>query len=143
MSITKIAIYNPTKYRREPQPIKILNQEPEMIEFDTVEDFADYHEKHPDEFIGKTTKWLKLRFRIKGFTIVQQKNKETLENELCLKKESVKKPSEIRMEQLESKVEQLETKFNNVLDELKKTRLEMKGLCELIDDIIQKNNLAC
>ena len=60
------------------QPLKFSNMKPleviepynpQIVEFDTVDDFNVYYNKHLDEFTGKTTQKLNTKYKIPGYKL--------------------------------------------------------------------------
>ena len=61
------------------QPLKFSNMKPleviepynpQIVEFETVDDFNIYYNKHPDEFANKTTQKLNTKYKIPGYKLM-------------------------------------------------------------------------
>ena len=62
------------------QPLKFSNMKPleviepynpQIVEFETVDDFNIYYNKHPDEFANKTTQKLNTKYKIPGYKLTK------------------------------------------------------------------------
>ncbi len=62
------------------QPLKFSNMKPleviepynpQIVEFETVDDFNIYYNKHPDEFTNKTTQKLNTKYKIPGYKLTK------------------------------------------------------------------------
>ena len=77
----KTSLKNSNEYR---QPLKFSNMKPleviepynpQIVEFETIDDFNIYYNKHPDEFADKTTQKLNTKYKIPGYRLTKA-NKE-------------------------------------------------------------------
>ena len=62
------------------QPLKFSNMKPleviepynpQIVEFETIDDFNIYYNKHPDEFTNKTTQKLNTKYKIPGYKLTK------------------------------------------------------------------------
>ena len=62
------------------QPLKFSNMKPleviepynpQIVEFETIDDFNIYYNKHPDEFANKTTQKLNTKYKIPGYKLTK------------------------------------------------------------------------
>ena len=58
------------------KPLEVIEPyNPQIVEFETIDDFNIYYNKHPDEFADKTTQKLNTKYKIPGYRLTKA-NKE-------------------------------------------------------------------
>ena len=58
------------------KPLEVIEPyNPQIVEFETIDDFNVYYNKHPDEFADKTTQKLNTKYKIPGYRLTKA-NKE-------------------------------------------------------------------
>ncbi len=66
---------------KEPIDLKILERySPEVVTFDTPEEFTEYLTEHKEEMDATTTNKLNIKYKIRNYTITK------IKGEICLKK---------------------------------------------------------
>ena len=64
-------IKQPLKYSNM-KPLEVIEPyNPQIVEFETVDDFNIYYNKHPDEFANKTTQKLNTKYKIPGYKLTK------------------------------------------------------------------------
>ena len=96
---------------KEPVDLKILEKySPEIITFDTPEEFTEYLTEHKEEMDATTTNKLNIKYKIRNYTI----NK--IKGEICLKKSKNTTENEYKSEALS--LHSAECKLDQIIDKL-------------------------
>ena len=54
------------------KPLEVIEPyNPQIVEFDTIDDFNIYYNKHPDEFADKTIQKLNTKYKIPGYRLTK------------------------------------------------------------------------
>ena len=57
------------------KPLEVIEPyNPQVVEFETVDDFNAYYNKHASEFDGKTTQKLNTKYKIPGYRLTKVNN---------------------------------------------------------------------
>ena len=81
---------------KESIEIKVLEKySPEVIEFDSKEEFIEYLADNLEEMNKMTTQKLNKTYKIQGYRITKLKNKVTNVSDISLKKDSTERTDEI------------------------------------------------
>ena len=93
---------------KEPIEIKVLEKySPEIIEFDSKEEFAEYLAENIDEMNKMTTQKLNMTYLIKGYRIIKLKEK------ISLKKDSSETKTET---DLKSEINEIKTMMSQLMN---------------------------
>ena len=96
---------------KEPVDLKILERySPEIITFDTPEEFTEYLTEHLEEMNATTTNKLNIKFKIRGYTITK------IKGEICLKKsKNTDESNTDSIHQFTDKLDQIINKLDTLL----------------------------
>ena len=96
---------------KEPVDLKILERySPEIITFDTPEEFTEYLTEHLEEMNATTTNKLNIKFKIRGYTITK------IKGEICLKKsKNTDETNTDSIHQFTDKLDQIIDKLDTLL----------------------------
>ncbi len=66
-------------YQLDLKPIEVIEPyKPQIITFETIDEFNLYYNRHPEEFANMTTQKLNMKYKIPGYRITQPANSERL-----------------------------------------------------------------
>ena len=132
---------NIVKFKKEQPKIKTIEKfQPDVMEFENKEEFAEYLERHREELEKETTQKLNKMFSIQGYRITKIKGEISLRSSSPKSKPKVEEPEPETRDERDTELELIKSqlhKLSHLYMELVKQLAEI-GVIRLAEDVEEK-----